>query len=206
MSTEDFTTDLKNKLTDLDENAEENQNAFSKILVNGSTITATGKEDLFSIVSGSNISIVSNVENKTITISSSVVDPGEGNTGYDDSVLLARMAAVESKAATNESKISSAENDIQSLQSDKANQSTTYTKSEVDELISGIDVSGKSDNNFTDFYKNKLDNIEANAEKNLVTSVNKKTGDVNLTASDFDIDDSLLNKTSSDILSELTKE
>ena len=49
--------------------AEVNQNAFSNINVNGTTINATGKTDTFNLISGKNVSMTTN--GKNITINSS---------------------------------------------------------------------------------------------------------------------------------------
>lgn len=54
----------------------------------------------------------------------------------------------------------------------------------VDNKVDKVSGKGLSKNDFTDNYKNKLDNIEAGAEKNTVDSVNGKTGTVVINKSD----------------------
>ena len=62
---------------------------------------------------------------------------------------------------------------------------TTLSK-DIDKKVSKIDGKGLSTNDFTDVLKKKLDNIENDAEKNKVTSVNGMTGDVTI---DVDLSD-----------------
>ena len=51
-------------------NAEENQNAFSNIVVNGTTIAADSKTDTLTLVAGSNVTITPDATGDSITISS----------------------------------------------------------------------------------------------------------------------------------------
>lgn len=50
--------------------AEENQNAYSKICVGSSQISADNKEDAFNLVAGNNITLTPNTSTKSITIAS----------------------------------------------------------------------------------------------------------------------------------------
>lgn len=74
-----ISADLFNKISSLDFNAEENQKAFSKIFVNDkdTVVEATAKEGSFAFVAGEGISLSTNINGDTITISSS----GAGNAG-----------------------------------------------------------------------------------------------------------------------------
>lgn len=54
-------------------NAEINQNAFSKIVVGSTTITANEKTDKFTLIAGSNITLTPNITNRNITISAGSV-------------------------------------------------------------------------------------------------------------------------------------
>ena len=51
-------------------NAEENQNAFSNVVVNGTTISADTKTDTLTFVAGSNVTITPDADGDSITISS----------------------------------------------------------------------------------------------------------------------------------------
>lgn len=55
---------------------------------------------------------------------------------------------------------------------------------ELEKKVDKVDGMGLSEANFTDDEKTKLSNIEKNAQKNTVTSVNSEIGAVSLTASD----------------------
>lgn len=70
-TTASYTTEEQTKLSEISENAEVNQNAFSNVQVGETAISAELKEDIISIESGENIDITPDVENKKITISSS---------------------------------------------------------------------------------------------------------------------------------------
>lgn len=74
LSTNDYTTTEKNKLSGVEAGAQKNQNAFSYINVNDlSTITADAAMDTLTIKAGDNITIASNSSTDTITISSNPV-------------------------------------------------------------------------------------------------------------------------------------
>ena len=72
LSTEDFTTADKTKLTNISANAEVNQNAFSNVKVGNTTVAADSKTDTLNLVAGSNkVTITANADNDTITIDAS---------------------------------------------------------------------------------------------------------------------------------------
>jgi len=73
----DAIASIASKLGGIQDNAEVNQNAFSRIKVGSSTIASTDKTDTFELVEGSNITLSSS--GKKITISSSYED-----TTHDD--------------------------------------------------------------------------------------------------------------------------
>ena len=70
LSTNDYTTDEKNKLSGIAEGAEVNQNAFSNVTIGSVTISADSKTDTLNIVAGDNITLVTDATNDKITISS----------------------------------------------------------------------------------------------------------------------------------------
>ena len=59
----------KSKLNGVASNAEVNQNAFSIVSVKGSTISATAKTDTLSLSPGTNIVLITDAANKSLTIS-----------------------------------------------------------------------------------------------------------------------------------------
>lgn len=68
LSTNDYTTTEKNKLSGISNGAEVNQNAFSNIVVGSTTITADTKTDTLTIAAGSNITLTPDATNDTLTI------------------------------------------------------------------------------------------------------------------------------------------
>ena len=68
LSTNDYTTDEKNKLSGIATGAEVNQNAFSNISVGSTTISADTKTDTLTLVAGSNVTITPDATNDKITI------------------------------------------------------------------------------------------------------------------------------------------
>lgn len=70
LSTNDYTTAEKNKLSGIATGAEVNQNAFSKVVVGSTTVEADTKTDTLTLVAGSNVTITPDATNDKITISS----------------------------------------------------------------------------------------------------------------------------------------
>ena len=68
LSTNDFTTALKNKLDGVSTGAEVNQNAFSNVAVGSSTIQADSKTDTLTLTAGNNVTLTPNTTSDTITI------------------------------------------------------------------------------------------------------------------------------------------
>ena len=82
LSTNDYTTDEKNKLSGIADGAEVNQNAFSNIKVGSTTIEADGKTDTLEISGSGIINITADATNDKITISASnAVTSVAGKTG-----------------------------------------------------------------------------------------------------------------------------
>lgn len=69
LSTNDYTTTEKNKLSGIASGAEVNQNAFSNIAIGSSTIAADSKTDTLTLVAGSNITLTPDTTNDKVTIS-----------------------------------------------------------------------------------------------------------------------------------------
>ena len=68
LSTNDYTTAEKTKLSGIAAGAEVNQNAFTNVVIGSSTIAASTKTDTLTIEAGSNITLTPDVENDKITI------------------------------------------------------------------------------------------------------------------------------------------
>lgn len=70
LSTNDYTTTEKNKLSGIASGAEVNQNAFSNVKVGSTTVAADTKTDTLELVAGTGISISGNTTDDKITINS----------------------------------------------------------------------------------------------------------------------------------------
>lgn len=68
LSTNDYTTAEKNKLSGIATGAEVNQNAFSNVVVGSTTVAADSKTDTLTLVAGSNVTITPDATNDKITI------------------------------------------------------------------------------------------------------------------------------------------
>lgn len=80
---------------------------------------------------------------------------------------------------------------------------STATQSALDDKVDKVSGKGLSTEDYTTTEKNKLSGIEAGAEVNTVTSVNNKTGAVDITKSDVGLG-SVENKSSATIRNEIT--
>ncbi len=70
LSTNDYTTNEKNKLAGIAAGAEVNQNTFSNVIIAETTISAVNKQDSLTLVAGNNITLTPDANNKKITITS----------------------------------------------------------------------------------------------------------------------------------------
>lgn len=71
LSTNDYTTTEKNKLSGIASGAEVNQNAFSNVKVGNTTIQADSKTDTLTLDGGTNITVTPDATNDTVTIATS---------------------------------------------------------------------------------------------------------------------------------------
>lgn len=73
LSTNDYTTAEKNKLSGIASGAEVNQNAFSNVAVGNTTIAADSKTDTLTLAAGSNITLTPNATSDSITIAATTI-------------------------------------------------------------------------------------------------------------------------------------
>lgn len=83
LSTNDYTTNEKNKLSGIASGAEVNQNAYSNVVVGSTTLAAGSKTGSFTLKAGSNVTINADSTNYTITITAQ-------DTTYPDVTTSAR--------------------------------------------------------------------------------------------------------------------
>lgn len=75
LSTNDYTTTEKNKLSGIATGAEVNQNAFSNVKVGSTTVAADGKTDTLELAAGTNITLTPDATNDKVTIAFSGTIP-----------------------------------------------------------------------------------------------------------------------------------
>lgn len=80
LSTNDYTTNDKNKLAGIASGAEVNQNAFSNVLVGETTIAADSKTDTLTLEAGNNVTLTPNSTSDKITISAKDTTYSEATT------------------------------------------------------------------------------------------------------------------------------
>ena len=68
LSTNDYTTDEKTKLVSIESGAQVNQNAFSNVIVESTTLSADNTTDTLTLVAGDNVTLIPDDANDKITI------------------------------------------------------------------------------------------------------------------------------------------
>lgn len=98
LSTNDYTTAEKNKLSGIASGAEVNQNAFSNVKVGTTTIQADGKTDTLELVAGSNVTLTPDATNDKVTIATTDNDT-KNTAGSTDSSSKLFIIGATSQAA-----------------------------------------------------------------------------------------------------------
>lgn len=137
LSTNDYTTDEKNKLAGIASGAQTNQNAFSNIKVGTSIVSADNPTDTVELVAGTNISITPDVANDKITI----------NNTYTYTHPSTHPASMISQDASNRF-VSDTE---KANWNGKANETHTHTKSQITDMPTKLSEFTK-DINFDERY------------------------------------------------------
>ena len=101
LSTNDYTTAEKNKLAGIAEGAEVNQNAFAKVTVGSTTVTADTESDTLTLVAGSNVTITPDATNDKITIAAT-------DTVYTHPTHTAKSSGLYKVTVDNEGHVSAA--------------------------------------------------------------------------------------------------
>lgn len=86
LSTNDYTTNEKNKLAGIAAGAEVNQNAFSNVKVGADTVAADSKTDTLELVAGTDISLTPDTANDKVTIAfNGTIPSGADEISFTDS-------------------------------------------------------------------------------------------------------------------------
>lgn len=147
LSTNDYTTAEKGKLSGIASGAEVNQNAFSNVTVGSSTIAADSKTDTLTLIAGSNVTITPDTTNDRVTISAT-------NTTY--SAAGSGLGLVKSGGDVTISDGTITIND----------DSHNHTIANVDGLQTALD--GKSDSDHTHTIDSSLSSSSTNPVQNKV--------------------------------------
>lgn len=178
LSTNDYTTAEKDKLSGIASGAEVNQNAFSNVTVGSSTIAADSKTDTLTLIAGSNVTITPDTTNDRVTISAT-------NTTY--SAAGSGLGLVKSGGDVTISDGTITVND----------DSHNHTIANVDGLQAALD--GKSDSDHTHTVDSSLSSSSTNPVQNKVINtalagkvpttrtVNGKTLSANISLSASDV-------------------
>lgn len=146
LSTNDYTTAEKNKLSGIASGAEVNQNAFSNVKVGNTTIAADGKTDTLEIVAGSNISLTPDATNDKVTISGNYSNATTNASGLMSAEDKSKLNGIASGAEVNVNadwNATSGDAQILHKPTTVAGYGITdaYTKTEVDEKIDPLGLS-----------------------------------------------------------------
>ena len=94
LSTNDYTTDEKTKLSGIAAGAEVNQNAYQIVEFDTTDVTATAKTDRLKVVAGTGVQFVTDATNKTVTVNGTAVS------SIDDAMSTTSTNAVQNKVIT----------------------------------------------------------------------------------------------------------
>ena len=190
LSTNDYTTAEKTKLSGIAAGAEVNQNAFTNVVVGSTTIAADTKTDTLTIVAGNNITITPDATNDKITIAannttySNATSSAAGLMSAADKAKLDGVATGANKTTVDSTLSSTSTNPVQNKVVNAAinNLSTLVGDTAVSTQIANA-VANKADSNHTHAAattgaaglmsaadKAKLDGIATGANKITVDS------------------------------------
>lgn len=160
LSTNDYTTAEKNKLSGIASGAEVNQNAFSNVIVGSTTVAADTATDTLTLVAGNNVTLTPDATNDKITIAakdttySAATTSAAGLMSASDKTKLNGIAAGATKITVDSALSSTSTNPVQNKVVNTAISSLNalvgdMTVSEqisaaTDECITGMSVSGKT--------------------------------------------------------------
>lgn len=125
LSTNDYTTTEKNKLSGIAAGAQVNQNAFSNVKVGSTTIAADSTTDTLTLVAGSNITLTPDATGDSVTIAAK-----------DTTYTLGSFGVTAS--ATELNYVDGVTSGIQAQLDGKANSSHTHTKSQITDFPTSL--------------------------------------------------------------------
>lgn len=165
LSTNDYTTAEKNKLSGIATGAEVNQNAFSNVAVGETTIAADSKTDTLTIAAGDNVTLSANSTSDTLTISatdttySNATTSAAGLMSAEDKTKLNGIATGATKVTVDSTLSSTSTNPVQNK----------VINSALGNKVDKVSGKGLSTNDYTTAEKDKLAGIAEGATANVGT-------------------------------------
>ena len=193
LSTNDYTTTEKTKLSGIAEGAEVNQNAFSNVVVGSTTVAADSKTDTLTLVAGNNVTITPDATNDKITIAATDTTYGAAGT---DLGLVQSGGDVTIKSG------------IITINDDSHNHiiaNVDGLQASIDSKVDKVTGKGLSTNDLTNTLKANYDtaythsqqaHAPADAEKNIIVGVQKNGADLTVNATTRKVNITVPTKTS----------
>lgn len=160
LSTNDYTTAEKNKLSGIASGAEVNQNAFSNVIVGSTTVAADTATDTLTLVAGNNVTLTPDATNDKITIAaknttySAATTSAAGLMSASDKTKLNGIATGATKITVDSALSSTSTNPVQNKVVNTAISSlnalvgdmavSEQISAATNECITGMSVSGKT--------------------------------------------------------------
>lgn len=166
LSTNDYTTAEKNKLSGIASGAEVNQNAFSNVIVGSTTVAADTAADTLTLVAGNNVTLTPDATNDKITIAakdttySAATTSAPGLMSASDKTKLNGIATGATKITVDSALSSTSTNPVQNkvvntaISSLNALVGDTAVSTQIDNAIASIDAA------ITDDIATAIDSIE----------------------------------------------
>ena len=193
LSTNDYTTAEKTKLSGIAEGAEVNQNAFSNVTIGSTTISADSKTDTLTLVAGNNVTITPDSTNDKITIAATDTTYSAAGTSLG---LVQSGGDVTIKSG------------VITVNDDSHNHiiaNVDGLQASIDSKVDKVTGKGLSTNDLTNVLKANYDtaythsqqaHAPADAEKNVIVGVQKNGADLTVNSSTRKVNITVPTKTS----------
>lgn len=179
LSTNDYTTAEKNKLSGIASGAEVNQNAFSNVIVGSTTVAADTATDTLTLVAGNNVTLTPDATNDKITIAakdttySAATTSAAGLMSASDKTKLNGIATGATKVTVDSALSSTSTNPVQ-------NKVVNTAISNLNTLVGDTAVSTQIDNAIASIDAATVDDITAAIDNIEIGSRNIATGTANM--------------------------
>ena len=196
LTTEDFTTDLKEKLEGIESSELQNQNAYSTVKVGETEIKADAVESTIELKQGTNVTLTGDAVGKTVTIAAKDTTYNEASgaeAGLLSTELYNKLTAIEAGAQKNQNAFAKVQHDEDaetaitaadpsdtiifaggnhiSITTDADSKTVTISSTHPDAVLASDSQNGMmSSSDYT-----KLQGIESGAQKNTINEIDVNT-------------------------------